>query len=189
MDKKLAMNNPVKKFDLIKYWLPEYIDKLPFGIPVGIRIYGHEDGMITFSKCDNSDIISYVGSSEGYKIASNLEKVKHSKEIPLGLTLNKAINYDFNNTTGLKEIILITDNNGNCRGRPCQLVTKLLKRRNDFKINVVAIKVKSKTTEKNLKCLTASTFGKYFNVSSKEELRDALNNIILGKKTSANKDF
>lgn len=184
MNKKFNLTDSLKKIDLIKNWLPEYINKLPSDIPIGMRIYGHDDGMITFSKCNNSDILAYVGSDKKDRLGEDLEKVVSSKELPLGLSLNKAINYDFNNISGLKEIILITDNDGNCKSKPCKLVVKLLRDRNDIKINVIAMKVRSDSTEKDLKCIALSGFGKYYNINNATELEKALNEIILKNRLS-----
>ena len=188
MNRKFSMNDPTKKIDIIKYWLPYYINKLPCDIPVGMRIYGHDDEMVTFSKCDNSDIVFYVGTENRKKINDDLEKIKYSKEIPLGLSLNKAIMYDFNNIGGMKEIILITDNLGNCKSKPCQLIGKLLKDRNDIRINVIALGVKSNTIEKSLKFIALESGGKYFNVNNEKEIEAALNDIIL-KKSPSEKEF
>ena len=179
MNRKFNLTDSLRKIDLIKDWLPQYINKLPSDIPIGMRIYGHDDGMITFSKCDNSDILAYVGFEKKDRLEDDLEKVASSKETPLGLSLNKAINYDFNNISGLKEIILITDNDGNCKSKPCKLVVKLLRDRNDIKINVIGMKVKSKSTEKDLKCIALSGFGKYYNINNAKELEEALNEILI----------
>ncbi|MEW5820028.1 MAG: VWA domain-containing protein [Cyanobacteriota bacterium] len=187
MNRKFNDEDEKRKIDLIKYWLPEYIEKLPFGIPIGIRVYGHEDGMITFSKCDNSDIISYVGTEKRHNIEQVLDKIDMSKEIPLGFALNKAITYDFTDVGGYKEIILITDNIGNCKSKPCKIVQNLLKKRNDIKINIIGFGVKSKSVEKNLKCLIADSSGEYFNVNNLDEFKTVLNKIILGSTSPCSK--
>lgn len=184
MNRKFNLTQPLKKIDLIKNWLPEYITKLPSDIPIGMRIYGHDDGMITFSKCNNSDILAYVGSDKKDTLSETLEKVVSSEDTPLDLSLNKAVNYDFNNISGLKEIILLTDNIGNCKSKPTKLVIKLLKDRNDVKINVIAMKVKSTSVEKDLKGIALSGFGKYYNINDSKELEDALNEIILKNRLS-----
>lgn len=179
MNKRWNYSETNKQYNDIKQWLPQYIETLPPEIPIGMRVYGHDDGMITFNKCDNSDIIAYVGFEKNKKIIDNLEDFGSSKEIPLGVSLNKAIRYDFNNISGHKEIILITNNSGNCKGKACQLVLALLKGRKDIKINVIAVNVKSKRTEKKLACLSNATFGKFYSVSNMEQFKKAVDDIVM----------
>lgn len=179
MSRRWHYSETNKQLEDIKSWLPQYIEKLPPEIPIGMRVYGHDDGVITFNKCDNSDIIAYVGVEKNKKIIDNLEDFKPSSEIPLGISLNKAIRYDFNNINGYKEIILITNNTGNCKTKPCQLVLSLLKGRNDIKINVIAINVTSKKVEKDLACIANASFGKFYNVNNLEQIQKAVDEIIL----------
>jgi hypothetical protein len=179
MDTKLSKEEPENNLDLLNNWLPNYIKDLPFYIPVGLRIYGHNDGIITFNKCNNSEIISYVGYSNYDKLVNNLKKLDHSGEVPFEMSLIKAIDEDLKNVTGPKELIIITNNLGNCSNFDQNKINKLLQDKENLKINVIGLNIKTPVVESSLKALSSSGKGRYYNIKEKQALKNTLNEIIL----------
>lgn len=156
------------------------LDRLPDNTKIGLRIFGPDEksktlyrtgtGINTNRDCQASKLEVPIAANNIYNIKGKLSGyLRPFGETPIGYSLRQAINSDFNSSTSLKHIVLITDGKEGCGDDPCRYITNIMAQRSDIKIDVIGI-----STEENaysqLSCITNVTNGKYYVVTNIDDL-------------------
>jgi len=181
MDYSNSMNEylgGVRKIELMRETMREILPVIRPNVETGLRVYGHRLGFTAYECCKASKLAVPIQEENTQNIAEVLEHTKARGMTPITYSLKKAVNDDFENFSGKKHIILLSDGGENCDESPCEYVIKNLAKRKDFKIDVIAFNVNDKDDLNQLKCVSTVTSGKFYTANTKGELVNALNNSL-----------
>ena len=103
-------------------------------------------------------------------ISDKLGQLNPQGVSPIGYSLRQAIQNDFSPAASLKHIILVTDGAENCGDDPCLFIKRLVKLRDDIKIDVIGITV-DENAYSQLNCLSVQTKGNYYTVNTPEDFK------------------
>lgn len=172
---------------IAKSTLQSILPQIPEGTEVGLRVFGQKLYTNTVNSNNlltniNHSLFSAVG---GYgnvcsataqvvpisklnrnSLINGMNSVQIGSATPLTLALEQTVYSDFasKNLTQTKKIILITDGGESCEKNPCAFVRRLMRARNDIKIDVIMINGTNK-----LKCLSDATGGNFYKVNSYQD--------------------
>ena len=181
MDYSNSMNeflNGIRKIELMRETMREILPAINPNIETGLRVYGHRVGFSSYDCCKASKLAVPIENDNNENISTVLENTKARGMTPITYSLKNAVNKDFEDFTGKKHIILLSDGGENCDESPCEYVMKNLAKRKDFVIDVIAFNINNKDDLNQLKCVSAVTSGKFYTANTKGELINALNNTL-----------
>ncbi len=181
MDYSNSMNEFLageRKINLMRETMKEILPAINPNIEVGLRVYGHRLGFSAYDCCKASKLAVPIQNENNEIILNVLENIKARGMTPITYSLKKAVNGDFENFSGKKHIILLSDGGENCDESPCEYVMKDLAKRKDFTIDVIAFNINNIDDLNQLKCVATVTSGKFYTANTKGELVDALNNTL-----------
>ena len=168
-----------RKIDIALESLEKILPLIPPDIYVGMRVYGHKSGMTYFDSCKASSLVAPVDLNNVSAIQDSLSRLTPQGATPIAFSLKQAVSNDFGYFTGKKRIILLTDGGENCDESPCEYALRLIRERNDFKIDVIAMDINDKDAYNQLKCVALATSGKFYCANTSAELlnsfQDSLN--------------
>lgn len=172
----------VAKIQLLVETMQKILPEINKKQEIGLRIYGHRMGFTAFDACKASTLVAPILPSNSFNIGMQLTKLSPRGMTPITYSLKQAIKNDFGNFQGTKHIILLTDGGENCNESPCEYAMKLIKTRNDIKIDVIAFNINNKDDLEQLKCTALVTSGKFYTVNTQAELFNSLNKSLNIKK-------
>lgn len=164
--------------DTLKSLLPQISPETNYGI----RVYGHTCNMFAFNACRSSELLSPLEKNNSDKILQSIAKLRPRGMTPITYSLKQAAKKDFENTEGLKHIILLTDGGENCDESPCDYAIDLVKKRRDIKIDVIAFDVKNSEDLDQLRCTADVTGGRFVQTETEAQLKDYMSDLILPHK-------
>lgn len=146
---------------------------------IGLRVFGITDRSlyeysergVEYNKlniCTASSLVMPIARYNNENISDILSNYKAQGATPIGYSLRQAIQNDFSPNTSLKHIILVTDGYENCGDDPCAYISKIMKLRNDIKIDVIGITVDENQYSK-LNCISNAANGSYYRVDSPDD--------------------
>lgn len=166
--------NGKSKLSLALATLYDILPKIPPGVRVGLRVYGHTSGFTYLQGCMASKLLVPLGTNNRETIFSALSSTKAVGWTPITYSLKQAVNIDFAGVNGKKHIILLTDGGENCDESPCTYAIELMKIRDDVSIDVIAFDLYDYEAKNQLRCTALTTSGKFYNANNADELRDSL---------------
>ncbi len=181
MDYSNSMNEFLggeRKINLMRETMREILPAINPNIETGLRVYGHRLGFTAYECCKASKLAVPIQNDNNENILTVLENAKARGMTPITYSLKKAVANDFENFTGKKHIILLSDGGENCDESPCDYVMKDLAKRKDFTIDVIAFNVNDRDDINQLKCVSTVTSGRFYTANTKGELVNALNNTL-----------
>lgn len=168
-----------RKIDIAIETMEKILPQISKDVYVGFRAYGHKSGMTYYDSCKASSLLEPPSLNNSMAIQASLHKLKPQGATPITYSLKQAVNNDFGYFVGKKRIILLTDGGENCDKSPCEYALELIKQRNDFRIDVIALDVNDKDAYNQLKCVALATSGKFYSANTSAELlnsfQDSLN--------------
>ena len=162
--------NGERKIDIAIRTLEKILPSIPKNTYVGLRVYGHRGGMTYFDSCRASSLVTPIAIDNSISIKNKLNNLSPQGSTPITYSLKQAVKNDFGYFTGKKRIILLSDGGENCDESPCSYVLDLIKQRNDFRIDVIALNVNDKDANNQLKCVALATSGKFYSANTSAEL-------------------
>lgn len=177
LDSSYSMEDEIngeRKVDMAKRVINQVLSKLSPGVWVGLRVYGHKTGFLGFNACRASELKVAIGPNNQSLISNELNKIKPVGMTPITYSIEQAIDNDFINLSGKKRIILVSDGMETCDGSPCDYALDLVRKKIDFKIDVVGLDLSDTDAVNQLKCTALSTKGKFYAASNAQELSDSL---------------
>lgn len=162
------------KIDVAISTMKDILSMLPPSASVGLRVYGHRAGFTPKQNCTASQLVSPITTDNGANIYSKLNSINAVGWTPITYSLKQAAYFDFSDTQTKKRIILISDGGENCDESPCDFVIKLMKYRDDIRIDVIALAIGDEQANNQLKCVALMTSGKFYNANTAAELKNSL---------------
>lgn len=171
-----------RKVDLMISTMKKILPKINPDTEVGLRVYGHRNGITPSDGCRASALANPIRSNNTGNIANSLTSTRPRGMTPITYSLKQAVKYDFMGFSGKKHIILMTDGGENCDESPCKYVMELIKIRRDVKIDVIAFNIEDEDDLDQLRCTALVTSGKFYNAKTAAQLFDGFNESIGGVK-------
>ncbi len=157
------------KIVVAKQVLSDLISDLPDGMDVGLRIFGG---------CEYSQLLLPISTLDRTALHATIAGISTGGPTPIAYTLEQAKG-DFANVSGKKLILLVSDGQETCHGKPVQAAKDLLAAGYDLQIDVVGFDVAGQNgTAEALRQIADATHGNYYDAQSSKQLRAALQSII-----------
>ena len=157
------------KIVVAKQVLSDLINDLPDGMDVGLRIFGG---------CENSQLLLPIAALDRVALHAKVTAISTGGPTPIAYTLEQAKG-DFANIADKKLILLVSDGQETCHGKPVEAAKDLLAAGYDLRIDVVGFDVAGQNgTADKLRDIANATHGTYYDAQSSEQLRTALQSII-----------
>ena len=157
------------KIVVAKQVLSDLISDLPDGMDVGLRIFGG---------CENSQLLVPISTLDRTALHATIAGISTGGPTPIAYTLEQTKG-DFANVSGKKLILLVSDGQETCHGKPVQAAKDLLAAGYDLRIDVVGFDVAGQDgTAEKLREIANATHGTYYDAQSSKELRAAVQSII-----------
>ena len=161
----------MKKIDIAKKVICEYITNLPATDNVGIVAYGHRRR----SDCADVEYIVPIGKNNRKLLISKVKGLKAMGKTPIATSLEKAVEI-IDPIPGKKIIILISDGKESCKAKPCDLITEYIGQGKQFINHVIGFDVDSRA-KKQLECIADAGGGNYYPVDDLSGLKIAFENV------------
>ena len=149
---------------------------------VGIRVYGHNCNLLALNACRSSELLVPLGLNNSAKISHSISKLRPKGMTPITYSLKQSVKKDFDNITGNKHIILLTDGGENCDESPCDYAIELVKKRRDINIDVIAFNVHDADDLAQLRCTADVTGGKFVEANTNVQLVNSMEDLIIPHK-------
>lgn len=168
-----------KKIDIAMNALEKILPQIPPSTYVGMRAYGYRSGFSYLDSCRASMLVNRPAPDNARIIQASMYNLSPRGSTPITYSLKQTVAKDFGAFTGKKRIILLTDGGENCDESPCTYALELIKKRSDFRIDVIAMDVNDPEANNQLKCVALATSGKFYSANTAAELmnsfQDSLN--------------
>ncbi|HML28078.1 MAG TPA: VWA domain-containing protein [Hyphomicrobium sp.] len=156
----------------VKRALHRILPEIPSSRRMGLIIYGEG----AYNKCDAIELKVRPQLNAGPLIVSEVDKVRPTGRTPLTQSVRDAadvLNYRHNPSV----IVLLTDGEETCGGKPCDVAPMLRSEALDLTIHVIGYRHANAAGLGDVfsaRCLAAETGGLYLPVESEDELTEAL---------------
>lgn len=154
------------------------LNALPANAQVGLRVYGHRvpyQGQEAES-CADIELVTPIQANGAQAIIDWLPSMQALGMTPMSESIKQAAN-DFTFEPGRKNfIVLISDGEETCGDEPATVVQYLKEIGVDFAIHVIGLDVNPQTAAQ-LKAISDTAGGVYYDAKSEEELNAALNEV------------
>ena len=171
-----------RKIDVARTTINTVLNELSPDIWIGLRVFGHKGGFLGFNACRASELKVKIAPSNQNLIKNELKSLEPTGWTPITYSLQQAVNNDFNDISGKKRIILVTDGGENCDGSPCEYVLSLIRNHVDIKIDTIALDLSDQAAKSQLKCTALATNGKFYSVNSSAGLANSLRKSLNARK-------
>lgn len=151
--------------DSVNTLFKEYEGKLN----VGVVAYGAQKK----KACEAIDTVKPISAIEPKKDAYEIDKVKPAGSAAVAGSL-KAAGELFNNSSGTRSIILISDSTDDCEADPCAIAESLKQKNRTLIAHVIAFTEKDPESLQALSCISEKTGGLFQTASNAAELNAAL---------------
>ena len=158
--------------------LTSRLNALPANAQVGLRVYGHRIPYQNREEesCQDVELVVPIQANAAKAIIDWLPGMQALGMTPMSESIKQAAN-DFTFEPGRKNfIVLISDGAETCGDEPATVVEHLKEIGIDFAIHVIGLDVNSQTATQ-LKAISDTAGGVYYDAKSEADLDAALNNI------------
>ncbi|WP_240794349.1 VWA domain-containing protein [Bacillus sp. BHET2] len=169
------------KMDAAKEEIKKFVESLPEGTKIGLRVYGHKGSNADSDKelsCNSSEMIYSIEPLEDSKFQSALEQVQPTGWTPITLALNEAkrdlSTFKSENNTNI--VYLVSDGIETCDQDPVAAAKELYDSNVKPIINVIGFNVDA-DGQRQLKDIADATEGIYENVEDQASLKSELEKI------------
>lgn len=154
--------------------IEEILTKIPPSTEIGLRIYGHRQGITYMDGCTATKLVVPIKANNAVNIQGALYATSAKGWTPITYSLKQAVNKDFLGIQGEKRIILLTDGGENCDESPCTYSIALMRERSDIKIDVIALDIYDAEANNQLRCTAYTTSGKFYSANNQDDLKESL---------------
>lgn len=153
----------------VKRALHRILPEIPQSRRMGLIIYGEG----AYNKCDTIELKVRPQLDAGPLIVGEIDKVQPAGRTPLTQSVRDAAEVlDYRHNPSV--IVLLTDGEETCAGRPCDTANALKSEATDLTIHVIGYRHRDAAGLGDIfgaRCLTEETGGLYLPVESEDELR------------------
>jgi Ca-activated chloride channel homolog len=173
--------NGKTKMEAAKEEISSFVENLPEGTKVGLRVYGHKGSNADADKelsCSSSEILYPIEAFDPSKFKSALGQVKPTGWTPISLALTDAQKdlSEFDGETNTNIVYLVSDGIETCDQNPVDAAKKLFDSNVKPIINVIGFNVDG-AGQKQLNNIADATEGIYSNVEDQAGLEKELEKI------------
>ena len=162
------------RFQAAKAAVGEMTGKLPAGMRVGLRAYGHQSNP-SERNCEDTELVSgFVEVEQGR--APLLERVGRLQArgyTPITLSLQRGADDIAKEQSADRIIVLLSDGRETCRGDPCAAARALASADAKLVIHVIGLGVDA-AARTQLQCIASVARGTYFDANTSQELSERL---------------
>lgn len=163
-----------RKIDLVKEKVTSFVQTLPIGTMVTLKVYGHNGSSKQEEKqisCQGDEIVYQNATFTADQLTSALSQIDAKGYAPLAKALASPDNFIPTPNTDQK-VVLFTDGMDNCGGNVKQSMVQL-KEIKQAKIDIMAIQP-SDSEKKSLQILAQETGGDFDVIRNEQDLQAAL---------------
>ncbi len=161
----------MKKMDIAKKVICEYVKSLPASDNVGVIAYGHRRK----SDCTDVEYIIPIGKNNRQQIISKVKALKAMGKTPIAKSLRKAVEI-IETKSGKNIIILVSDGRESCKAKPCDLISQYKGEGKQFFTHVIGFDVDQRA-KKQLECIADAGGGTYYPVDNFSGFQMAFQNV------------
>lgn len=182
LDASGSMEEPLdgneSKLTIAKRTLNQVLRQLPPTAKIGLRVYGNTGGGFSFDPCRASRLVVPIAVGNAAFVAQKAQMAQAYGATPISFSLQQAITKDFSRFASKKTIILISDGEETCDADPCAVAVDLARHGVQFQVNVIGFGDLNPVATRQLKCVAASTFGRFSQANTSAELANQLGQAI-----------
>jgi hypothetical protein len=147
---------------------------IPAGTPLALRVFGHKKP----NACEtNLEIkLKPLDPASAKKTISKIN-AKNLARTPIADSLAK-VESDLRKVKGKKIVILVTDGEETCEGKPEEVLKKLADKGFDIRLNIVGFAIDDAELKRQFEYWAEQGGGKYFDASDEESLSQSVNNAL-----------
>ena len=166
------------KIDLAKEAIQKFVSKLPQGVRVSLKVYGHKGSGSNRDKavsCGSIETVYPLGPYNASKFQAALNRFQPSGWTPLAKAIEDSAK-DFGQQTNpdVKNVIyVVSDGKETCDGDPIQAAQRLNQSHIQAVVNIIGFDVKDEE-QKALKEIAVAGKGEYVRVDTPDQLRREL---------------
>ncbi len=164
-----------EKMAVAKRVLQDTLGVIPEHVKVGLRVFGGSTSADTDVACKQTALLVPIATNNRHTLLNAAFGLTPAGMTPLAYALSRVPD-DFQDLSGVRRVVLISDGMDTCGGDPCALIKKLSSLGYRMKIDIVGLGLKhDKISRDELNCLAENSGGKYFDADTAAELAKALN--------------
>ncbi|HLP01600.1 MAG TPA: hypothetical protein VK163_06215 [Opitutaceae bacterium] len=160
------------KFDIAKEVLRDVINKLPDDTKVGLRLYGHRHGSMTSESRADTELVVPIGPLDRGRLIRTIDAAKAMGQTPLVLSTLAA--GDDLKKTGGGIIVVVTDGDESCGGRPRKAGPQLAELGVPLRLEVIGFALTGRRVADDMISFTAPTGGRFHTAADGLQLATAL---------------
>ena len=147
---------------------------IPAGTPVALRVFGHKKP----NAC-HTDLEIKLKPLDPASAKKTISKInaKNLARTPIADSLAK-VESDLRKVKGKKIVILVTDGEETCEGKPEEVLKKMADKGFDIRLNIVGFAIDDAELKRQFEYWAEQGGGKYFDASDEESLSQSVNNAL-----------
>jgi Ca-activated chloride channel homolog len=170
-----VQNETGTRLDEAKEAIEHFVEQLPEGSTMSLRVYGHVGSNKNEDKelsCSTTEVV-YAGASDVEALNTELEKVEANGWTPLAKAIEQSEQHIPENATDAI-VYIVSDGIETCDGDPVAAAQQLVEKDIQPVINIIGFQVEEEEHQL-LMDVAAAGNGTYFDVNSKQELNELWN--------------
>ena len=144
---------------------------IPAGTPVALRVFGHKKP--NACKTDLEIKLKPLDPASAKKTISKIN-AKNLARTPIADSLAK-VESDLGKAKGKKIVILVTDGEETCEGKPAEVLKKMADKGFDIRLNIVGFAIDDADLKRQFENWAEQGGGKYFDASDEASLNQSVN--------------
>lgn len=149
-------------------------ETIPPGTPTALRVFGHQEP----SACRTDLVIPLapLDPAKASKVIANIE-ARNLAKTPIADSL-KLVASDLAAAKGRKIVVLVTDGEETCDGKPEEVIQELHDKGIDITLNIVGFAIDDDELENQFSEWAKTGGGQYFSATDQEDLNAAINTAL-----------
>ena len=147
---------------------------IPAGTPMALRVFGHK----TSNACQ-TDLEIKLNPLDPASAEKTISKInaKNLARTPIADSLAK-VETDLKKAIGSKIVILVTDGEETCEGKPAEVLKKLADKGFDIRLNIVGFAIDDAELKRQFEGWAEQGGGKYFDASDEDSLNQSVSHAL-----------
>ena len=159
--------------DIAKDAMVQIIEGLPDDLQVALRVYGHRIREGQPGDCQDSELVFPFAKLDKPRLLDRVRAIQALGTTPIAYSLQQ-VERDFGTARGEKIVILVTDGKEECKGNPSAVVSELLAKGFQMRLNVVGFALGDEATKREMQQIAELTGGHFFDAKDAKALRGAI---------------
>ncbi len=160
------------KIDVAKEVLVDIVRRLPAGMEVALRVYGHRVREGQRGACQDSELMVPFGTDR-QQILQRIAGIQALGTTPIAYSLQQAAT-DFSADSRERMMVLVTDGKEECGGDPVQAMQRLIAAGAKPRVSIVGFALADEQTKEEMRKASALTGGGFFDAQDRGGLDKAL---------------